>query len=102
MERTHSLDALANALVEAARNLRAATAKLDSQRVNEAAQELDAAIAAITEDATADSHMDADARRAIGRIGVLAGEVAHNIENVNAILQKLGEDLLRAAQTLGQ
>jgi hypothetical protein len=105
MERTHSLGALANALVEAARNLR--TAKLDTERIKAAAGELDAALA--TKEpasgqlgSTNNKPADQDASRAHAPVEALAKELADNSVKVSAALQKLGEDLLRAAETLGQ
>jgi hypothetical protein len=105
VEKTQNLDALANALVEAARNLR--TAKLDTERIKDAARQVDAAMAIIDPivaepGLSTNNHVDQDVRRALAPIGVLAEELAENSEKVSAVLQKLGEDLLRAAQTLGQ
>jgi gamma-glutamyl phosphate reductase len=105
MERTHNLDALAKALVEAARNLR--TAKLDSERIKAAAAELDAATAVKDPvvaqlGSTNNKPKDQDVSPALAPIGVLAKELADNAVRLNASLQKLGEDLLRAAETLGQ
>jgi hypothetical protein len=100
--------ALAQALVEAARNLR--TAKLDTERIKDAARKVETAIAAIADmDPMVDrpapatnSHVDEDVRRALAPLGVLSEELAENAGKVDAVLKKLGEDLLRAAQTLGQ
>jgi hypothetical protein len=104
MERTHSLGALANALVEAARNLR--TARLDTERIKAAAGELDAALAskapAAAQLGSTNNKPDWEAGRAQPQIEVLAKELADNSVKVSAALQKLGEDLLRAAEALGQ
>lgn len=105
MERTHSLGALANALVEAARNLR--TAKLDTEGIKAAASDLDAALAHKDQaeaevGSTNNQPADQDMSRAVTQIEALAKELADNSVKVSAALQKLGEDLLRAAETLAQ
>ncbi|HSS60635.1 MAG TPA: hypothetical protein VLK30_04155 [Candidatus Limnocylindrales bacterium] len=104
MDRSTNADELAKALVEAARNLRTTTARLDSGRVREAARDAEAAIAVILNApmSSVNHDMGPDVRRALEPLGVAVDQLATNVEGINGILQKLGEDLLRAAQTLGR
>jgi hypothetical protein len=101
VDKTQNLDALAKALVEAARNLR--TARLDVDRIANASGALTAAVEAIGERAasSAENHDSQDVRPVLAPMRLLAEELAENSRKVDTVLKKLGEDLLRAAQTIG-